>query len=254
MIDKFKEETGASIGDSYGASEMGGGTHANLSISDLCTVKKYGAIGVPMPDTEVRIIDLESGKDAEPGKEGELWVRGPQIMQGYWPQPGAGLDADGWLHTGDLGALDAEGNLTLTGRAKDIIITSSGKNIAPVNLENALRETRWIGEAVVFGDNRPYLVALLTLDADELPALAERTGAPADAAAMAADERVRAVLQADVDAVNARFARIEQIKRFSILDRELSQEAGELTPTIKIKRAVVAERYADRLAALYAGR
>jgi long-chain acyl-CoA synthetase len=139
MIDKFKEETGASIGDSYGASEMGGGTHANLSISDLCTVKKYGAIGVPMPDTEVRIIDLETGKDAEPGKEGELWVRGPQIMQGYWPTRGSGLVEDGWLPMGDVVRMDDDGYFYITDRVKDMA-NVSGNKVYTILVEKVLYE------------------------------------------------------------------------------------------------------------------
>jgi long-chain acyl-CoA synthetase len=139
MIDKFKEETGASIGDSYGASEMGGGTHANLSISDLCTVKKFGAIGVPMPDTEARIIDLETGKDAEPGVEGELWVRGPQIMQGYWPTPGSGLVEDGWLPMGDVVRMDEDGYFYITDRVKDMA-NVSGNKVYTILVEKVLYE------------------------------------------------------------------------------------------------------------------
>jgi len=139
MIDKFKEETGASIGDSYGASEMGGGTHANLSISDLCTVKKFGAIGVPMPDVETRIIDLETGKDAEPGVEGELWVRGPQIMQGYWPTPGSGLVEDGWLPMGDVVKMDDDGYFYITDRVKDMA-NVSGMKVYTILVEKVLYE------------------------------------------------------------------------------------------------------------------
>ena len=159
--------------------------------------------------------------------------------------------AGGWLLTGDLGEIDEDGFLSITGRKKDLIITSSGKNITPSNLETALRESRWISEAVVIGDRRPYLVALLTLDADELPALAERVGVEPDLPRMAGHRAVLAELQSAVDAVNARFARIEQIKRFSVLDHELSQDAGGLTPTRKVKRAAVVARYADRIAVLY---
>jgi long-chain acyl-CoA synthetase len=123
--------------------------------------------------------------------------------------------------------------------------------VAPANIENALRESRWISQAVVHGDNRPYLVALLTLDPDEAPALASELGVDGGLEAMASDERVRAVLQRDVDAANDRFARIEQVKRFGVLARDLSQDEGELTPTMKVKRNVVEDRYRDRFAALY---
>jgi len=203
---------------------------------------RFGTVGRALADSEVMVTG-----------EGEVLLRGPHVFAGYHrdPEASAAAFADGWLATGDLGSLSPEGYLTLTGRKKDLIITSSGKNITPVNIENALRETRWISEAVVYGDRRPYLVCLLTLDPDEAPKLAAQLGIPADPATMAADERVRATLQADVDAANARFARIEQVKRFGILERDLSQTAGELTPTLKVKRAVVYERYAERFAALY---
>ena len=160
---------------------------------------------------------------------------------------------DGWLYTGDLGSVDDEGFVRITGRKKELIITSSGKNISPTNIEELLRESRWISQAVVFGDNKPYLVALLTLDPDEAAKLAEHVGvAPGDLAALSAHPAVRAELQTAVDAVNERLARIEQIKRFAVLDRDLSQPDGELTPTLKIKRNVVAERYGDRVEELYA--
>ena len=158
---------------------------------------------------------------------------------------------DRWLRSGDLGEIDADGYLHITGRKKDLIITSSGKNISPENLESALRETRWISQAVVAGDRRSYLVALLTLDPDEAPKLAEELGMPATSRPWRTTARVRAAVQEDVDAVNARFARIEQIKRFDILERDLSQAEGELTPTLKVKRPVIHERYGDRIERLY---
>jgi long-chain acyl-CoA synthetase len=176
------------------------------------------------------------------------------VFRGYRDEPAATAAAlhDGWLRTGDLGAVDGDGFLTITGRKKDLIITSSGKNISPSNLETALRESRWIAEAVVFGDGRPYLVALLTLDRDELATLAERAGTDPDLAVLARHPRVLAEVQADVDAVNARFARIEQIKRFTVLAHDFEQSAGEVTPTLKVKRMAVADRYAGLLDALYA--
>jgi len=158
---------------------------------------------------------------------------------------------DRWLRSGDLGEVDEDGYLHITGRKKDLIITSSGKNISPENLESALREARWISQAVVAGDRRSYLVALLTLDPEEAPKLARELGIAPELATMAANPAVRAVLQRDVDAINARFARIEQIKRFEILERDLSQAEGELTPTLKVKRPVVHARYADRFDRLY---
>jgi long-chain acyl-CoA synthetase len=203
---------------------------------------RLGSVGQPLPGTDVAFAD-----------DGEILMRGPHVFARYHRNPDATAETvqDGWLRSGDLGVLDSDGYLSITGRKKDLIITSSGKNISPENLESALRERRYIANAVVCGDRRPYLVALLTLDAEELPALAERLGAEADAEALAADPSVRELIQAEVDAVNATVARIEQIKRFTLLPRDLSQAAGELTPTLKVKRPVVQGRYAPQIEALY---
>ncbi len=203
---------------------------------------KMGTVGKPVPGLEMRVAD-----------DGELLARGPNIFTGYFKNEDATQETlpGGWLATGDLGSIDADGFVTITGRKKDIIITSSGKNITAANIENALKQSRWISEAVVYGDNRPYLVALLTLDPEEAPALARQLGIPADIPAMGSHERVRAEIQKVVDRVNQGFARIEQIKRFMILDRELSQGEGELTPTLKVKRNVVYRKFADVFSALY---
>jgi long-chain acyl-CoA synthetase len=204
---------------------------------------RFGTVGRPLPGTDVRIAD-----------DGEVLLRGPNVFAGYHGNPAATAQTldDGWLHTGDLGELDADGFLRLTGRKKELIITSSGKNVSPANIEAALRDSRWLSQAVVYGDRRPYLVALLTLDPDEAAALAAELDVAPDVATMARDPRVHATLAAEVDAVNARFARIEQIKRFAVLEHDLSHDAGELTPTQKLRRADVYRRYADRFAGLYA--
>jgi long-chain acyl-CoA synthetase len=176
------------------------------------------------------------------------------VFKGYFKNPDATeevLTEDGWLHSGDLGAIDAQGFVKITGRKKDLIITSSGKNITPVNIESELRNARYITEAVVYGDRRPYLVAMLTLDRDEAVKLAGRLGIDDDPKTIAADQRVHAEIQQAVDAVNAKFARIEQVKRFAILDHDLSQTEGELTPTLKVKRGFVYEKYAGLFNGLY---
>ena len=202
----------------------------------------FGTIGRSMPGCEIRIAE-----------DGEILVRGPHVFCGYYRNPEATIEMmEGpWLHSGDLGSVDKDGYVSITGRKKDLIITSSGKNIAPQNIETGLRDSRWISHAVVYGDQRPYLVCLLTLDQDEAPRLSEQLGITGDPALMARDERVHAVLQADIDANNRRFARIEQIKRFEILDHDLSQADGELTPTLKVKRNAVYKRYAPIFDRLY---
>lgn len=194
------------------------------------------------------------GVEVKTAEDGEILIRGANVFRGYYRDEKATsetLTDDGWLRTGDLGTIDADGYLQITGRKKELIITAGGKNISPANIETLLREQPWISQAVVYGDNRPYLVALLTLEPEEVPALAQEVGAPADPAALAKHPRVREILQAEVDEVNRRLARVEQVKRFDVLERDLSQEHEELTPTLKVKRKVVYERYADRFDALY---
>ncbi len=234
---EFFDACGVLILEGYGMTE----TCAAATLNTPGTYR-FGTVGRPLPGSEVAIAD-----------DGEVLMRGPHVFAGYHRDDEATRDTfdDGWLCSGDLGEVDKDGFVAITGRKKDLIITSSGKNVSPTNLETALRETRWVSQAVVYGDNRPYLVALLTLDADELPALAERAGVEPDPATMIADPRVHAVIQESIDEVNARFARIEQIKRFALLEHDLSQAAGELTPTLKVKRATVNDRYREQFERLY---
>ena len=234
---EFFDACGVPVLEGYGLTET-----CSAATLNTPAATRLGTVGRPLPGEEVRIA-----------ADGEILIRGPNVFTAYHRNEEATREAleDGWLRSGDLGALDRDGYLTITGRKKDLIITSSGKNITPANIENALRERPWISQAVVYGDNRPYLVALLTLDPEEAPALAERLGLPTDGPAIAGDERVRELLQAEVDEVNRRFARIEQIKRFAVLERDLTQAAGELTPTMKVKRPVVYKRYREHFDRLY---
>ncbi len=234
---EFFDACGVLVLEGWGMTETAAAGTIN-TIDEL----RFGSVGRPLPGVELRLA-----------ADGELLMRGPSVFQGYFKNEEATREVldDGWLSTGDLAAIDENGFVSIIGRKKELIITSSGKNISPANIENALKRHRWISQAVVFGDNRPYLVALLTLDPDEAPRLAERFGIETDAAAMAQDESVRAELQAVVTEANTHFARIEQIKRFAILDRDLTQARGELTPTLKLKRSVAYQEFADLFSGLY---
>ena len=237
---EFFDACGVLVLEGYGLSETCAA--ATLNTPDA---HRFGTVGRALPGTEVAIAG-----------DGEILIRGPQVFRGYYNDAAAteqALTPDGWLRSGDLGAIDAHGFVTITGRKKDLIITSSGKNITPVNIESELRDQPSITEAVVYGDNRPYLVAMLTLDRDESIKLAKGLGIDTDQATIARDPRVHAEISKQVDAVNDKFARIEQIKRFAILDHDLTQSNGELTPTLKVKRAAVYERYADLFGGLYEG-
>jgi long-chain acyl-CoA synthetase len=235
---EFFDACGVLVLEGYGLSE----TCAASTLNTPDAVR-FGTVGKPLPGTEVSVA-----------ADGELLLRGPHVFRGYFHDPAATAEAltdDGWLRTGDLGAIDGDGFVSITGRKKDLIITSSGKNVTPVNIESALRDSRYITEAVVYGDNRPYLVALLTLDGEEARTLAERRGISADPATLASDPRIHGEIAKEVAQVNEKFARIEQIKRFAILGRDLSQADGELTPTLKVKRAIVYTKFADIFAGLY---
>ncbi|MGI8440769.1 MAG: AMP-dependent synthetase/ligase [Thermoleophilaceae bacterium] len=232
---EFFDACGLPVLEGFGMTETSTAATAN-TIEE----HRFGSVGKALPGVEVRIAE-----------DGEVLLRGANIFQGYYKNEEATRETlvEGWLHTGDVGRLDEDGYLYITGRKKDIIITAGGKNITPANLENAMKQNRWVSQAVVVGDRRPYLVAIVTLDPDELPAFADKHGLRAEDVPSSA--RMTAEVQTVIDEVNARVGRVEQIKRFVILPHDLSQETGELTPTLKVKRNVVHQKYAAEVEALY---
>jgi long-chain acyl-CoA synthetase len=234
---EFFYACGVPVMEGYGMTET-----ATVATTSTPEEHRFGTVGKPLPGVEVKIAD-----------DGEVLIKGANIFQGYYRNDDASFGAieDGWLHTGDLGSIDDDGFLSIVGRKKDIIITAGGKNLTPANIENDLKQCRWISQAVMHGDRRPYPVALVTLDEEEIIPWAEGEGLPTDIASLAQEEKVRALVQEALDAANAKYAQVEQVKRFVILDHDLSQETGELTPTLKVKRNVVNEKYAPLFDELY---
>ncbi|HEX4484266.1 MAG TPA: long-chain fatty acid--CoA ligase [Solirubrobacteraceae bacterium] len=229
---------GVPVLEGYGMTET-----ATAATTSTVANHKFGTVGRALPGVELKIAD-----------DGEILIKGPNIFHGYHNNADASFGAieDGWMHTGDLGSIDADGYLSITGRKKDIIITAGGKNLTPANIENDLKQCRWISQAVMHGDKRPYPVVLITLDEEEMPAFASQHDLPQDIASLAQCDEVRAMIQVEIDRANTKYAQVEQVKKFAILDHDLSQATGELTPTLKVKRNVVNEKYAELFDALYA--
>ncbi len=189
-------------------------------------------------------------------EDGELLIKSETVFQGYYKEPEATaevLDADGWLRSGDIAEIDEDGFITITDRKKDIIVTAGGKNVAPQNLENDLKTSKFVSQAMVVGDRQPYIAALITLDPEALPAWAAERGLETDMESLAASDEVRELVQGIVDDVNADRSRYEQIKRFAILPRDFTMDDDELTPTLKLKRRVVSQHFASELEDLYEG-
>ncbi len=202
---------------------------------------KFGTVGPALPGIEVKTAE-----------DGEILVRGPTVFAGYFNDEEATravLPGDGWLHSGDVGEIDGDGFLRVTDRKKDIIVTAGGKNVAPQNIENSLKNVRWISQALVVGDRRPYLTALITLDEDEVKKWAAERGPDED---LSQREDVQALIEEAVADVNADLAHFAQVRRFAILPRDFSAEENEITPTLKLKRRVCEEHFASEIDLLYA--
>ena len=206
---------------------------------------KPGSIGPAAGFNEVR-LDLATG---------EILVRGQNVFAGYLNLPdktAEAIDADGWLHTGDVGVVDADGYFRITDRMKDIIITAGGKNVTPSELENDLKFSPYITDTVVIGDKRPYLTAIVMIDQENVEKFAQDQDVPfSNYSSLTRAPEVQALIQAELDRVNKKFARVEQIKKFFLLENQLTAEDEELTPTMKLKRKLVEKKYTAQIEAMY---
>lgn len=240
---RFWSGLGVVIMDAWGLTETTGVATTNSPRTGF----RLGSVGRPVSSVEVRVAE-----------DGEILVRGASVFSGYLQPDGSVrsvLDEDGWLATGDIGRIDDDGYVWLTDRKKEMIITSTGKNVSPALVENTLKEHPLIGQALVHGDNRSYLVALLVLDPEAAPSWAAARGIDAgsgDLAALAAHPAVREEVDRAVAAANTRLNRTEQVKRYRLLAREWGPATGELTPSLKMRRRVIRDRHAAELADLYA--
>ena len=238
-INLFFNGAGLEICEGYGLTET-----APVLSCNTPAAKRYGSVGKAVVDTEIRIA-----------ADGEIQARGPQVMLGYWNRPEATAEVlapDGWFSTGDIGRLDEDGYVYITDRKKDLIVTAGGKNIAPQPLENRFQTNKYVSQVVVIGDRRAYLSALVVPDFAMLAEFAAAAGLNAgDPAALVAEPAVQQLFQEQLDQFNAELPGFSQIKKCSLLEQEFTQEAGELTPTMKVKRFAIARKYRDVINAMY---
>ncbi|MCZ4275587.1 AMP-dependent synthetase/ligase [Rhodococcoides yunnanense] len=236
----FYRGIGIPIYEGYGLTE----TSAAFAVNTIGN-QRVGSVGRPLPGNSVRIAD-----------DGEIQMRGPVVFAGYWRNDDASAEslADGWFRTGDLGSLDEDGYITITGRKKEIIVTAGGKNVSPAGLEDQLRAHSLISQAIVVGDQKPFIGALVTLDADALSKWKATHSKPADATAadLAQDGDLMSEIDSAVAAANKSVSHAEAIKKYRILPNDFTEESGEMTPTMKLKRNVITESYADDIEAIYA--
>ncbi len=237
----FFNGVGVKVFEGYGLTE----TSPTLTVNTL-SAWSPGTVGRPVAGTSIRIAG-----------DGEILAKGPQVFLGYWHNPTATdetFDEDGWFKTGDIGPLDEQGYVRITGRKKELIVTAGGKNVAPAPLEDRIRAHPLISQAVVVGDNRPFIAAVITLDEEFLAGWASVHGrAGATVAACLDDAELRATVQAAIDDANLSVSRAESIRKFAILPHDLSVDSGELTPTLKVRRAMVEKSYGDIIDELYRG-
>ena len=239
---EFFHAIGIPIGELWGMSE----TCGTATINPPARIK-LGTVGPPVPGVEIKLAD-----------DGEVLVKGPVTMAGYRNMPektAETIDSEGWLATGDIGELDEDGYLKIVDRKKELIINAAGKNMSPANIESHLKAASpLIGQAIAIGDRKPYNVALITLDPDFVPVWAKKNGHDdKPIAELAGEDELIAAIQAGVDAANEKMARVEQIKKFTVLATDWAPGGDELTPTMKLKRKPIAEKYEDEIEALYAG-
>jgi len=235
---KFFHGLGIPLREVYGQTEDCGPTSMHQG-DDIV----IGTVGKPFPGVEVKIAD-----------DGEILVKGPNVFQGYYKNPELTAETirDGWLHSGDIGKFDADGNLKITDRKKDILITSGGKNITPQHIENELKFSPYINDAVIIGDGRKFLTALIMLDEETIMKYAQDERIPFTTyKSLTRAEAIVRLIQKEVDAVNKKLARVEQVKKFRLLDIKLTSEDGELTATMKLKRRTISEKYKDLIEEMY---
>ncbi|GAB3596751.1 AMP-dependent synthetase/ligase [Angustibacter peucedani] len=234
----FFRGAGVTVLEGYGLTETTAPSTVNTP-----ELIKVGTVGPPLPGVSIKIAD-----------DGEILIKGPHVLRGYWNNPDATAEAitGGWFHTGDLGSLDSDGALTITGRKKEILVTAGGKNVAPAVLEDRIRAHPLVSQCIVVGDQKPFIGALITLDDEMLPVWLSNNGLPAmDVESAAEDEKVAAEIQRAVDDANKAVSKAESIRKFRILPVDFTEESGYLTPSLKLKRAVVMKDFGDQVEELY---